>query len=208
MKSVKKSRYEFWPEVSKKPWCPAIDATIKGYRIGKRMFRLSYPVYADKGIPVIVVPGKGIEVAGTLTLRKSRPWTPKGCVIGWVPKRLKIAVFLEKGRLWHPGHKDHGKDTSGWIAADVRGYNVSQGSDPLEAIRSLLLTCGVANEEAREEKRRGKRVTRQMHHLDPEVKKDMKEMEEKARNGGIILDGVLVPPTKIIEAQVSKRKRA
>ena len=208
MKAEKKNWYEIWPDVERKDWTPPIDTAIKGYRIGSRMYRLSYPVYAEKGAKVVVHPKKGVEVNGVFFKRKVRAWKPKGCVIGWVPKRLKIAVFFERGRLWHPGHKDHGKDTSGWLAADVRGYNVGQGDDPLDAIRSLLLTCGMNNEMAQQEKRKGLKVTRQMHHLDPEVQKDLREMEEKARKTGIILDGVLVPPMKIIEQQLRRRKRA
>lgn len=201
----KKARYEMWPEVSKKPWLPPIDTTIKGYRIGKKLFRLSYPVYADKAVPVMVRPGKGIEVAGTLFERKARPWTPKGCIIGWVPKRLKIAVFFERGRLWSPGRKDHGKPTSGWIAADVRGYHVAQGDDALAAIRSLLLTCAFTNEMANEERKKGMKVTRQMLHLQADVKRDMREMEKKAVKTGIILDGIEVPKDiRILEKQDRK----
>lgn len=108
----------------------------------------------------------------------------------WAAKRFRMVVFLEKSRLWAPGRKDHGKLREAWLAADVTSYHVGQGNTPQHAVNSLLhVICGT-DLLAWEEEQNGGKVIR-WRCLCP--KKEIREMEAKARKTGFILDGVEKP---------------
>lgn len=95
--------------------------------------------------------------------------------IGWAGKRIRLAVF--------PSGKH-------WIAADTRSYNVSQGDTAIEAMQSLILTLKAEKEEELELKRQGKKVIRWHVERTPGAKKELLEMEENAKNKGILLESV------------------
>jgi hypothetical protein len=136
-----------------------------------------------------MLPGRGLSVNGKLLNVKAKPWVCREIKTGWVPKRLRLAVFFETGRLWSPGKPDHGKRTSGWLAADLRGYHMGQGDTPAEAIRSLLLTIWMEEDDTDAEARREeKRHTR--WHVERGAEGELAEMEAKARKNGFILEGV------------------
>lgn len=112
-------------------------------------------------------------------------------IIAHVPKRMRVVVFISKSRIHSPGKKDHGKVHSAWIAADVRGYHVSQGETAVQAVNSLLhVVCGT-NLMAWEERQKGNKVIRSTKKLLPE--NERLAMEAAARKTGFILDGVEVP---------------
>jgi hypothetical protein len=122
--------------------------------------------------------------------RKSK--YPKGAlsIWSWVPKRIRLAVWWEKGdRLWSPGRKDHAKMCKGaWLAADLIGYHVSQGRTMAGAIESLILTLRVTEEEAAYDKRKGKKVIRE--HVERRAQDHIKEIEDQAKKTGMILEDV------------------
>lgn len=95
--------------------------------------------------------------------------------IGWTAKKIRLAVF--------PSGKQ-------WIAADTRSYNVSQGKDPLDAIKSLIVTLRFCDEMQRDEEKRGHQVVRWRGDRVPGAKGDMLKMEQKARKNGLLLENV------------------
>lgn len=117
-------------------------------------------------------------------------------VIGWVPRRLCVCVYLSKSRLWAPKRKDHGKLVQSWIAVDTNGYHVAQGRTPLKAIESLLMTCQANEQLAEEARRKGQRVSRQKLHRQmsrlPMLPNELIAYREKAlrQKDGFVLDGV------------------
>lgn len=107
--------------------------------------------------------------------------------IAWVPKRLRLAVFPERKQ---------------WIAADLRGYRVAQGESPLDAIRTLLWTCGAANALAAEQRAKGRRVIRwRLLHgaWRASARQHIRQMEALAKKSGCILDGVVVPRVRLVK---------
>ena len=95
--------------------------------------------------------------------------------VGWAAKKIRMAVFPE------------GKS---WIAADTRSYNVSQGSNALEAMKNLISTLRFQEEMTRDEQKKGHKVIRWRVDRTPGTKEDMLKMEEKARKSGLLLESV------------------
>jgi hypothetical protein len=95
--------------------------------------------------------------------------------IGWAAKKIRLAVF---------------QDGKHWMAADTRSYNVSQGSDPLQAIKSLFLTLRAEDEMAKDLRRKGKQVIRWHVERTPGTKKELLNIEKRASKRGLLLDGV------------------
>lgn len=196
----------------KKPFKVQIDLkqgmVVTGIVKGDYYWRFTKPVPVKEGDVFKAAPGHGLVVRGDVF--KTAPFrgvilngkivernfiSPKGRMgrnIGWVAKRLRVVVFRD--RIWRPGAKNHGKVTdSSWVAVDVRSYHVGQGPTSHEAIQSLLYTCSATNFLAEEDRKRGRQVVRGRCLL---PKAEVKEMEDKARKHGVILDGVEVPKLK------------
>jgi len=95
--------------------------------------------------------------------------------IGFVAKKIRMAVFPE------------GKS---WVAADTRSYNVSQGKDPIEAIKHLIEMLRFCDEMQQDEEKKGHQVVRWRVDRVPGAKGDMLKMEQKARKNGLLLESV------------------
>lgn len=95
--------------------------------------------------------------------------------MGWAAKKIRLAVFPE------------GKH---WIAADTRSYNVSQGNEPLEAIRNLIETLKFEDQMQKADQKKGRKVVRWHVERTPGTKREMIEMEKKAAKQGLLLAGV------------------
>lgn len=190
MEKKKAFRGSFWPKDGDRPLVVGCAGAVTGYRLKEddRQFRFREPVPIEKGDRISFRRGRGVCVNGVWSRPKADRWAPKQCVIGWVARRLRVAVFFERGRLYAPGRKDHNRPTSGWIAADLRSYHVSQGDTPLAAIRSLILTVRANEELAAQERRKGRRVIRERVNL--RAQDHIAEMESVARKRGMIIDGV------------------
>lgn len=130
------------------------------------------------------------EVFHAVRARQLKVMTYK---VSWVPKRLRVAVFLDRDRIWkrRPWRptKKFGKPY--WTACDLRGDHIGCDRDLAQAIKNLILQCHATNFCAAEEEANGHPVIRWRCLL---PRKEVKEMEKKARKTGFILDGIEVPP--------------
>jgi hypothetical protein len=166
--------------------------TVKGIARDDYLFRFTVPVPVKKG-DVIKAAKTGLILNGALVPRRiiqpKEKVTPK---VAWVSKRLRVAIFPERDRLYNHKKKKFlnkwGKPY--WVACDVRSYQIGCADTLVEALRDLIESCVCTNKLAEEERAKYKKVIRWRCLLTaPEVE----EMESKARRKGIILDGVEVP---------------
>jgi len=191
---VKKKPYGYSARI--KPFKLEIDfkqgAAVTGFWDIKNdtLSRYTKHVPVKKGDVFYHDPKRGLVLNGKPVPVKVMPPRKIDSKIGWVPKRLRIAVFYEKDKLWNPGHKDHGRRCDGWLAADTRGYWVSQGETALEAIRNLIDLVRITDQLEEEDRRKGLRVIRWHVERTKGTAKELREMERKARKTGMILEGV------------------
>ena len=153
-------------------------------------YRFTKPVPVKKGDSFSAAPGKGLILNGALVERNFRPRKRYPIKMGWTASRLRLAVFFEKDKIWRPGHKDHGKDCSSWMAADTRSYWVSSGRTPVEAVRNLLVQIKATDAMDREERQKGRKVVRWHVERTKGTRKELLGMEKQARKTGFILEGV------------------
>lgn len=169
-----------------------VDGIAKGREL-EYFFRFTRPVPVKKG-DVFKAAKNGIILNGKIVPRNIIP--PKGrtiCNVCWVAKRLCVAIFPERDRLYDYKAKKF-LNTWGkpyWTACDLRSYQVGCGDTLIEALRNLIESCVLANQLAEHEKKKRGAVIRGRHAL--LTKDEIKEMECKARKKGIIIDGVEVP---------------
>lgn len=169
-----------------------VDGIVKGKEF-KYFFRFTRPVPVKKG-DVFKAAKNGIILNGKLVPRNIIP--PKGKTIskvGWVAKRLRVAIFPDRDRLYdHKAKKFLNKwGKPYWTACDLRSYQVGCGDTLIEALRDLIEHCVITNDLAEYEKKKHGAVIRDRHTL--LAKDEIEEMEGQARRKGIILDGVEVP---------------
>lgn len=136
--------------------------------------RFTRPILVKKGDTFALARGKVI-LNGKPVQKRTFPGRRRTYKIGWAAKKIRLAVF---------------RADKAWIAADTRSYNVSQGNDPLQAIRNLIETLRYEREMEQDLKKKGKRVIRWHVERTPGTKKDMREMEKKAKKAGLFLSGV------------------
>lgn len=179
---------------SGKPFTVQLDTpcVVSGYTEGNKYASFYRPIPVKKGDTFKSVPG-GILLNGAFLKRSSRPLKEITWKVSWVAKRLRVAVFKERDRIWNrrakkPTNK-FGKPY--WTACDLRSYHVGCADTVQEAVRNLIRQAQATNLLAEEEKVQGHRVIRWRRLLEP---KEVREMEVKARKTGFILDGVEVPP--------------
>lgn len=186
---MKKEPYHFF--ASRKPFKVRLkEAALTGYSDKGMAYRFRRHIPLKEGDVFFFSPKEGIVLDKKPIHVSTYPGKKLVYKIGWVPKRIKLAVFQTTGRLWAPGTKEHNKKTSGWLAADLRGYNVGQGENPPAAVKSLILTLKAEDEMEAYERKRGHQVIRWRVHRTPGTAKEMREMEKKARKTGFVLDGV------------------
>ena len=191
---MKKTKpYLFYAD--KKPFKVQLDikCQINGYRVGDKSAPLYNSIPVKKGDVFRYVAGKGIMVNEKIIPRKARPLKEVVTMVSWVSKRLRVAVFSDRDRIWNRKTKKYTKKLGKlyWVACDLRSYHVGCGKDVVEAVKALILQCQATNLIAEEEKAEGKKVIRWYCLLDS---KELKEMERQAKKTGFILDGVEVPP--------------
>jgi hypothetical protein len=179
-----------------KPFLIEIDLkqgmVVKGISKGDYLFRFTRPVPVKEG-DVIKGAKHGLMLNGTLVPR--RIIQPKGKVtpkVAWVAKRLRVAIFPDRDRLYdHKKKKFLNKwGTPYWTACDVRSYQIGCADTMVEALRDLIESCVMTNLLAEDERKKNPKVIRWRCLL---TKDEVEEMECKARRKGIILDGVEVP---------------
>ena len=181
---------------TRKPFRVEIDLkqgmAVTGIVRGDYFFRFTRPVPVKNG-DVFKEAESGLVLNGTFVPRRIIP--PKGKTpirIAWVAKRLRVAIFPERDRLWDYKKKKSlnkwGKPY--WVACDVRSYQVGTGDTVIDALQCLLESCAMENLMAEEEIAKKNEVIRWRCLL---PKNEAEEMECKARKKGIILDGVEVP---------------
>jgi len=146
---------------------------------------------------------------GKVLRRAARPARLLPCKISWVAKRLRIAVFKERDRVYSRRLKRFTKKLRPphWCAVDVRSYHVGCGDTCEKAIQAVLMQAQATNwiaEEARVLEKR--RVIRWRCLLPPN---EVKEMEAKARKTGFILEGVEppAPPEEWVRKLEKLRRR-
>lgn len=169
-----------------------IPSAVTGYTEGEKYASYYRPIPVKEGDVFKVAPG-GIILNCTFVPRAARPLRKMTWKVSWVAKRLRMAVFQERDRLWS---KKTGKFTKKlgklyWTACDLRSYHVGCADSVDQAIKNLILQCQATNLGAEEERAKGNSVIRWRCLL---PKNEVAEMEEKARKTGFILDGVEVPP--------------
>lgn len=150
--------------------------TLTGYLREKTdtFHRFTRPLPLKKGDVFSYTKGRVI-LNGKTVSQATYPGKKRIYKIGWAAKKIRLAVFPE------------GKS---WIAADTRSYNVSQGSDPLEAIKNLINTLKFEDEMQKADEKKGRKVVRWHVERTPGTKKDMLEMEKKATKKGLLLEAV------------------
>jgi hypothetical protein len=168
---------------------------VTGYTEGNKFGSFYKPIPVKKGDTFKHVEGipHGITLNGVFVPRRARPAKDMVWKVAWVAKKLRVAVFLERDRIYSRRKKKwtnkYGRPY--WTACDLRSYNVGCDKDAVTAIKNLILQCQATNLCAEEEKAKGHGVIRWRCLLKPE---EVKEMERKAHKTGFILDGVEVPP--------------
>lgn len=167
-------------------------SAVTGYTEGEKYASFYRPIPVKEGDVFKVAPG-GIILNGTFVPRAARPLRKMTWKVSWVAKRLRVAVFKERDRLWS---RKLGKFTNKfgkpyWTACDLRSYHVGCDKDAVQAIKNLILQCQATNLGAEEERAKGNSVIRWRCLL---PKNEAAEMERKAKKTGFILDGVEVPP--------------
>lgn len=100
-------------------------------------------------------------------------------VIARVAKKIRIALFVERSRLWAPKTKEHGKKCAGWIAADLTSYHVAQGESMPDALHSLFETLHFTEVHVQDLRKKGHKVVRER--LERRGADHIREMEKKAR---------------------------
>lgn len=191
----KKKPFTFGAKIGEKPFKvqikPKYGTIVTGLWDDDYFYRFTRPVQVKEGDIFSAAPGKGLILNGQLIPRKIiQPKEKTSIKIGWAPERLRIAVFNERDRIWHPGHKNHGKLSKPyWCAADTRGYWLGTGDTAQMALKRLIegIQFTVIG---REDQKKGHRVIRWHVERTPGVKNELLDMERKARKTGFILDGV------------------
>lgn len=154
-------------------------------------FRRHVPV--KKGDVFSAAPGKGLIVNGTLIPRAIiKPKHKQPMKMGWAPEKLRLAVFWDQGFVWSRKLKRFTKQKEDpyWCAMDTRGYWIGTGKTPQEAMSRLISTIKFTEEMATEDRKKGHQVIRWHVERTPGTRKELLNMEKKARKTGFILDGV------------------
>lgn len=182
--SKKKKPFQFGARIGGKPFKVQIDLKqghiVNGLYDDDYFYRFTRPVPVVKGDVFSAAPGKGLILNGKLILRNIvKPKDKTAIKIGWAPEKMRVAVFYEREGKAPP-----------WVAVDTRGYWIGVGSSPQEALKRLVEIVRFTDEAEQEEIQNGHRVIRWHVERTPGTKKELLNMEKKAKKTGFILDGV------------------
>lgn len=196
MKNDKKP-YSFGARIGGKPFkveiSPKYGTVVSGLFSGSYFYSFRQPVHVKEGDIFEAAPGKGLILNGKLIPRSiitpKRKTTMK---VGWAPKKLRLAVFWEQDHLWSKRLKRFTKkmDAPYWCAIDTRGYWIGTGKTPQEAMNRLIESLKATEMMEKEDLDKGHRVIRWHVERTPGTRKELLDMEKKARKTGFILDGV------------------
>lgn len=193
---MKKKPFEFAARIGAKPSKVRIDLkqghVVTGLTDMDYFYRFTKPVPVKKGDVYKAVCGKGLILNGELVPRTIiQPKAKMPVKMGWAPRKLRMTVFLDRDRIWKPGTKSHGKTGKPyWSAVDTRGYWIGCGDTAQQAIARLIWQIRVIDDMHHEEASKGRRVIRWHVERSKGVRKELLEMEAKARKNGFILEGV------------------
>lgn len=182
--SKKKMPFQFGARVGGKPFKVQIDLKqghiVNGLYDDDYFYRFTRPIPVVKGDSFSAAPGKGLILNGKLIPRNIvKPKGKTSIKMGWAPEKLRMAVFYEPE-----------KNTLPWVAADTRGYWIGVGRTSHEAIKQLIEMISITDDLEKEERKKGHQVIRWHVERTPGTKKELLDMEEKAKKTGFILDGV------------------
>lgn len=197
MKDKKQEPFIFSARIGAKPFKVQIDLkqghVVTGLSDEDYFYRFTRPLPVKKGDVFRAAPGKGLILNGKLVPRNFLPKKKMDIQIAWAPEKLRVAVFLEKDDTrWDRCRKKmvKCKPSFYWVAMDVRGYWLGTGETAQQAIARLIDQLQFTEQMADEEKKKGKRVIRWHCERGADVKKELKDAEEKAKKNGFILEGV------------------
>jgi hypothetical protein len=196
----KKKNKPFVFVATKKPFKvqiePKYGTVVTGYsedRDGVSYYsRFTRPVVVKLGDTFHQDSKKGFMLNGKPHPVNMKPAKKQHIMMGWAPKRLRVAVFLDRDRLWNRKTKKFTKKLGKpyWCAVDTRGYWLGTGDDVQTAVKRLLQQVQFTQLMDKEERQKGVKVIRWHVERGPDVRKDLKEFEEKAKKTGFILEGV------------------
>lgn len=178
-----------------KPFTLPYDSTcwLSGWVRGEWITHLYHPIPLKKGDTFRLSKSGKLLLNGSAVHRSARP--PKRIVyqISWVAKRLRVAVFRDRDRIWSHRLKRYLRNKFSepyWTACDLRSYHIGCADTIVDAVKGMIEMAQFNNRAAEEERSKGNPVRRWRCVLKP---KEVREMEAMARKTGFILDGVEVP---------------
>lgn len=194
----KKKPYEFGARIGEKPFEIKIDLK-QGHVVtglsdkNDYYWRFTRPVPVKKGDIFSAAPGKGLILNGKLVPRRFLPKRRYDIKMGWAPEKLRVAVFQERDQIYSRRLKKFTKkfDKPYWCAVDVRGYWIGTGDTVQVAVKRLLDQVQFTElMHKEEEEKKGRRVIRWHVERSKGVRKELDEMEKKAKKTGFVLEGV------------------
>ena len=193
MKNKSKKPFSF--TAGEKSFTVQLDqpCVVTGYTLGNLYSSFYNHISVKKGDTFRAAKdGGGIVLNGRFIVRKARKPKDMAWRISWVAKRLRIAVFKDRDRLYSRRLRRFTKKLGDWYwtACDLRSYHLGCAETADQAIKNLILQVQATNLGAEEEKVQGHRVIRWRCLL---PKKDVDEMEAKAKKTGFILEDVRCP---------------
>lgn len=150
------------------------------------------PIPVKKGDQFKAAEG-GVILNGEFVPRRARPYRKTVYKIPWVAKRMRVAIFQERDKIWNPRKKKFSRKFGKpyWVACDLKSYNLGTADTVVDAIKIMFELCNLHDFAAWEERQKGRRVIR---YRVPLPKRELKDFERKAKKTGFILDGVEPPP--------------
>lgn len=154
--------------------------------------RFTKPVPVKEGDVFSYDSERGFVLNGKPHPVNMRPFKKQGVQMAWAPKRMRVAVFKERDRIYDRRKKKFTKRFGKpyWCAVDTRGYWLGTGDTVEVAVNRLLDQVQVTELMHKEEEKKGVRVIRWHCERQPDVRKEMLEDEKKAKKTGFILEGV------------------
>lgn len=186
---------------TRKPFKVQIDfkngAVVTGYSEERKnriyyYSRFTTPIVVTKGDVFYMDPKKGFILNGIPVHVNMTPAKKCPVKMAWASNRLRVAVFLERDRVWSKRAKKFTKKMGKpyWVAMDTRSYWLGCGEDVQTALVRLLQQLQFTQLMDKEERQKGVNVIRWHCERQKDVRATLKEAEEKAKKTGFILEGI------------------
>jgi hypothetical protein len=189
--------YSFGAKIGGKPFkvqiTPKHGTVVTGLYDDDYYYSFRRHVSVKEGDVFEAAPGKKLMLNGELVRRaiiKPKHKTPMK--MGWAAEKLRIAVFWACDPQWSKKLKRFTKKMGDpyWCAMDTRSYWIGTGKTPQEAMSRLIESVKFTELMEKEDRKKGHRVIRWHVERTPGTRKELLDMEKKARKTGFILDGV------------------